>query len=152
MLDKIDRKILEELQQNADRKIWELEKKLNIPRTTIHNRIQKLKREQVIRKIKAVVDREKLGRPLTVLVHLVITSKDSAHDIANKLKRLPEVEEVYILAGQFDIMAKVNLMGTKELGKFIFDQKAGLRSWPGIERTESMVVLDGFEDGVISSS
>ena len=71
MLDKNDHKILQELQQDAGRRIRELEKSTKLPRSTIHNRIKKLKKEKVIKKIKAVVDPEKLNLNVCVLIHVV---------------------------------------------------------------------------------
>jgi len=44
-MDKIDKKILSELQKDADRRIFQIEKATQIPRSTIHNRIKKLKKE-----------------------------------------------------------------------------------------------------------
>ena len=60
------------------------------------------------------------------------------------------MEEVYITAGVFDIVAKVRFKDNKSLSIFIFDDKKGLKSWDGVERTESMICLETItENGVL---
>ena len=145
-MDDIERKILNELQVNSDRSVTQLSKVLRLPRTTIHNRILKLKKQGVIERFKAILDMKKIGKPVTVLVHLVITSRESASEIAARLKKMHNVEDVYITAGQFDIVLKVRFESNEELSKFIFDSKIGLRSWPSVERTDSMIVLEKVKE------
>ncbi len=149
-MDKIDLQILTEVQKDADRRMYQLEKITRIPRSTIHNRIQKLKKEKTITKIKAVVDPEKLGLNVCVLIHIVVSFKKGVHAIANKLSQLPNVEEVYVTAGVFDIIAKVRFPSNKELSEFIFNDKTGLKVWDGVDRTESMICLESIkENGIL---
>ena len=145
-MDDIERKILNELQSNSDRSVTQLSKALRLPRTTIHNRILKLKKQGIIERFKAILNMKKIGKPVTVLVHLVITSKESAAEVASRLKKMHNVEDVYITAGQFDIIIKVRFESNEELSKFIFDSKTGLRSWSSVERTDSMIVLEKVKE------
>ena len=149
MLDKIDKDILRELQVDAKQKTYQLSKKLNIPRTTIHNRIRKLEKEGVIKNYKAIVDPKKLNKKLTVLIGIVTGLEAGSREVASKLAKIPHVEEVYIISGQFDILVKVRLRDTDELAKLIFSLESGLRSLHGITKTESMIVLGTEnEDGI----
>ena len=148
-MDDTDKKILNELQENSNRRVSELSKTLHLPRTTVHNRTQKLEKSGVIERYKAILNMRKIGKPVTVLVNIIITSKENAYEIAERLKKRDNVEEVYVTAGQFDIVVKVRLKDNEELSEFIFG-KTGLRSWPSVERTESMIVLQTLkENGVI---
>jgi Lrp/AsnC family transcriptional regulator for asnA, asnC and gidA len=150
MLDKIDRKVLEELQKDADRRIYQIKKATQIPRSTIHNRIKKLKKEKIITKIKAVVDPLKLELNVCVLVHIVTSSRKGAHAIAERLAKTRNVEEVFITAGVFDIIAKARFKSNNELSDFIFNDKTGLKVWEGIERSESMICLETVkENGIL---
>lgn len=150
MIDKIDSIILEELQKNADRRIHEFEKEIKLPRSTIHNRIQKLKKQGIIRKIKAVVEPAKIGLNVCVMIHIIVSFKKGVHEIAQKIAKMPNVEEVYITAGVFDIIAKIRFKDNKELSDFIFNDKTGLKVMEGIERTESSICLENIkEDGII---
>lgn len=145
-MDDIDRRILNELQVNSARNTTQLAKVLNLPRTTIHNRIVKLQNEKAILRYKAILDMKKIGKPVCALVHIVISSREGAYEVAAKLKKMKNIEEIYITAGQFDIIAKVRLKDNEELSDFIFNSKTGLRSWPSVERTDSMIVLDKIKE------
>ena len=145
MLNQRDFRILAELERDSSQKISIMARKLNMPRSSLHARIKRLEKDGIIRTYKAITDNEKIGRPLTVIVHIVITSKQSAKEIAERLKKMHNVEEVYIVAGPFDIIIKIRLRSTSELAKFIFGEN-GLRSWQGVERTESMIVLSAEKE------
>ncbi len=151
-MDEIDKQILVELQKDADRRMYQLEKITKIPRSTIHNRIQKLKKDKIVTRIKAVVDPEKLNLNVCALIHVVVSFKKGVHAIAQKLSNLKNVEEIYITAGVFDIIAKVRFKSNKELSEFIFNDKTGIKIWDGVERTESMICLETIkENGVLES-
>lgn len=153
MLDEIDKKVLDELQKNADRKIHQLEKATQLPRSTIHHRIKNLKKQGVIKNIKAVIDPVKLGLYLCVLVHIVTSSAEGVHEIARKISLMKNVEEVYITLGEFDIIAKVRLKDNKELADFIFNDKTGLKVMKGILRTESTSCVEAVkEEGILEAA
>ncbi|RMF55719.1 Lrp/AsnC family transcriptional regulator [Candidatus Woesearchaeota archaeon] len=149
MLDEIDKKILYELQINSKRTTSQLAKVINAPRTTIHNRIKKLERTGVIRKYKAIVEPKKVGRPITVFINIVISSKKMPMSIVERLKKNDLFEEIYIVSGPIDIVVKTHLRNLEELSKLAL-AVGGLRSWEGVERTESMIVIStAKENGVI---
>ena len=149
MVDKIDALLLDELQKDSSRKIHELAKQLRLPRSTVYNRIKRLEQEGVIKGYKAVVDAEKIGRPVTAFVN-VITSGLNQKEIARHLSGLGMVEEVFVVTGPYDLIAKVRLKDNAELGKFVFDEKTGVKSMKSTLRTESHVVMETLkENGVV---
>lgn len=85
MVDETDLKIILAVQEDADRRMADLEKKLLIPRSTIHNRIQRLKKTGVISHIRAVVNPKKIALPVTVIVHIVVSFKNGVHAVAQQL-------------------------------------------------------------------
>ncbi|MFH1399177.1 MAG: Lrp/AsnC family transcriptional regulator [Candidatus Woesearchaeota archaeon] len=149
-MDQIDQQILSEIQKSSDKKVYQIARKLNLPRSTVHNRIKKLEKDKIILSYKAIVDPKKLGKDVTAFIHIIISAKQSANEIAQKLKPLPNIEAVYLIAGQYDLIALARFSNTSELSDFIYDGQKGLRIWPGVERTESMIVLaTAKENGVI---
>ncbi len=152
MLDKTDALLLEELQKDSSRKIHELAKLLRLPRSTVYNRIKRLEQDGVITGYKAVVDSAKAGRPVTVFVNIVTTGH-SQKEVAKHLSSLGIVEEVFVVTGPYDLIAKVRLKDNTELGKFIFDERAGIKGLKSTLRTESNVVLETLkENGAIPVS
>ncbi len=67
-LDSKDKKILEQLQNNARQTIAEIAKKTSLPRDVVVYRIKKLEQSKVIRAHHTLLNPQKLGYPLYVYV------------------------------------------------------------------------------------
>ncbi|MFC1741557.1 Lrp/AsnC family transcriptional regulator [Nanoarchaeota archaeon] len=144
-LDKKDLLILDELKANAKLTTGQISRKLRIPVTTVHNRIKKLEKEGVVEGYTVRVNHKKLGRPvvayilITVMYVLPGTGKKIKQDeLALRLKRFSEVEEVNIMAGVTDILIKVRVDSVDGLNDFIIKK---LRSVDGVDKTQTMMVL-----------
>ncbi len=53
------------------------------------------------------------------------------------LKKLPEVKELHILFGEWDMLCKVEVENTDALGTFVINN---IRSLPGVRLTSTMIV------------
>ena len=108
-LDAIDRRILRELQTDATIPVAELAERVGLSQTPCWKRVKRLTDEGVIARKVALLDREKLDLGLVVFVSL----KTSRHDEAwlaqfpRGASALPEVVEIYRLAGETDYLLKV---------------------------------------------
>jgi len=58
-------------------------------------------------------------------------------DVYEALKALPEVREIHILFGEWDIIAKLELPAPEALGTFVMDK---IRSLSGVKLTSTMIV------------
>ncbi|MEM0475644.1 MAG: Lrp/AsnC family transcriptional regulator [Candidatus Norongarragalinales archaeon] len=144
-LDDKDRRILELLEENAGLTRKKMARKLGLPLTTVHNRIEKLKREGVITRFTVSVDRKKLGYGISAFVSIVINypSKDFSQEaLAKNILKFPEVEEVAIVAGTTDLIAKIHTRDTDTLNEFVVKK---LRSLEGIDKTVTAVVMKEFK-------
>lgn len=109
LLDAIDRRILRELQTDATIPVAELAERVGLSQTPCWKRVKRLTDEGVIARKVALLDREKLDLGLVVFVSL----KTSRHDEAwlaqfpRGASALPEVVEIYRLAGETDYLLKV---------------------------------------------
>ncbi len=109
MIDEIDRKILFHLQEDANIPAAELAEKVGSSRTACWRRIRSLEETGYIRKQTALLDREKLGLPVTVFVNI----KTSHHEpgwlekFAATVDRFPEITEFYRMSGDVDYLLKV---------------------------------------------
>jgi len=143
-LDEKDLKLLDLLKENSRLTTSELSKKLEMPQTTIHNRIKKLRELGIIKRFSIDVARKKVGRGLvsfilcTVSYRTATGQKTNQLEIAHQIKALPEVEDVSIVTGEIDMIVKVSLKDVDELNDFIISK---LRNIEGIERTITSVVL-----------
>lgn len=58
-------------------------------------------------------------------------------DTYEALKALPEVKELHILFGEWDIIAKLELPAPEALGTFVMDK---VRTLPGVKLTSTMII------------
>jgi Lrp/AsnC family leucine-responsive transcriptional regulator len=134
MIDKTDRIILNELRQDAARPVTKLARYLDLPRSTLQHRIEKMRKSGVIKRTVAIPDYEKIGLPVTaiVLVTFLPTHKGSQHDVAQAIANIENIVEVHVVAGSWDIIVKARGSSLREIGELVVDK---LRRVPGVGQT-----------------
>lgn len=140
MVNQKDLEILEILKANCKLPSREISKLTGLPITTIHNRIKKMEKDGIIKAYVANIDNAKIGKNVQAFIQIRLkhSSPDSA---ANKLVRMHEIDEVYVISGTMDIMIKV---ATKDIDslQYFLDKIDKIEN---IERTTTSVVLKKFE-------
>jgi Lrp/AsnC family transcriptional regulator len=108
-MDRIDRKILALIQENADLGLAELSERVGLSQTPCWKRIQKLQAAGVIVKRVALLAPERLGLGLTVFVSVETADHSAAwlETFAEGVSAMPEVMELYRMAGDVDYMLRV---------------------------------------------
>ena len=118
--DETDRKILVELQQDADRSLDEIARAVGSSKTPVWNRIRKMREAGVVGPSTVVLDAEKLGFDATFFV-LIRTSEHEAgwqRRFLAALKARPEVQEAHRLAGDIDYILKVRCRNARAYDAF----------------------------------
>ena len=119
-LDDIDRKILSELQVNADQSLEEIAQKVCSSKTPVWNRIKKMKEYGVIGETISIINPERLGFEACFFVMI----RTSEHDLdwqekfLNALKNRPQVQEAHRLAGDIDYILKVRVKNARAYDEF----------------------------------
>ena len=110
-MDSTDRKILAILQEDASLSVGEIANRVNLSQTPCWRRIQKLQDSGVITKRVALVDPDALGLGLTVFVEIETGdhSKEWLKQFADAIARMPEVMEIYRMAGDVDYMLRITV-------------------------------------------
>lgn len=135
-IDLIDRQIIDALVEQPELNMSQLSEKLNIPKTTVYNRYEKLKEEKIISKgIK--VDKNFLYGEIVTFILIKIVSADQKI-VLNKLMEFREVEEAAIITGENDMIVRLRLKTVFELNTFILEK---LRKIEGIANSTSMISL-----------
>ena len=108
-MDSIDRKILELLQRDTTLSIAEIGAQVGLSQTPCWKRIQRLEAQGVIERRVALLNPEKLGLGLTVFVSIETNdhSQGWLQRFAETISALPEVVEIYRMAGDVDYMLRV---------------------------------------------
>lgn len=108
-MDNFDRKILALLQENSDIALAELSDRVGLSQTPCWKRIQKLQQAGIIAKRVALVVPERVGLGLTVFVSVETADHSAAwlQAFADGVSAMPEVLELYRMAGDVDYTLRV---------------------------------------------
>jgi len=108
-MDKIDRKLLALLQDDADRPLNALAEAVHLTPTPCWKRIQRLQREGVIRKKVVLCEPAKLNLGLTAFVAVRTTQHSDAwlKKFAAAVQTIPEIVEAYRMSGDIDYMLRI---------------------------------------------
>ncbi|WCN13411.1 AsnC family transcriptional regulator [Marinomonas mediterranea] len=105
-LDRIDRKLLRLLVEDSDRTYSELSELVFLSPPAVHERVQKLRKNSVIKGNHAVLDGPSLGCSLLSFLH--VESEGSVRmDALNEFYSIADVEEIHSVAGETNIIFKV---------------------------------------------
>jgi DNA-binding Lrp family transcriptional regulator len=139
-IDKVDRQILNVLQENAKTTHKEIAEKLFLTRTPVFDRIKKLERRGIIRKYVALLNPKKIDRGLTVLcfISLKVHGLKPVAEFQKEIQKNVKVMECYHLAGNFDFFLKVMVKDVEEYQSFALNDLSGINN---ISRVQSSFVL-----------
>jgi Lrp/AsnC family leucine-responsive transcriptional regulator len=145
-MDRIDRKILDELQRDGRLSITELAQRVGLSTSPCSERVRRLERDRVILGYHARVDPEALGRGLLVFVELTLSSKSSQvfEAVRQALLLEPRVIECHLISGSFDYLVKARLSAMREYRDLLGQI---LRQIPVPAQSNSYVVMEEIKEG-----
>ena len=108
-MDRTDLKILAILQEDASLSVAEVASRVNLSQTPCWRRIQRLEQQGVIQRRVAILDPDAIGLGLSIFVS--IESGDHSarwlSRFAEAVSALPQVMEVYRMAGEVDYLLRI---------------------------------------------
>lgn len=139
-LDRIDIKILNELQQNASLTNVELASRVNLSPSPCLARVRTLEKLGVIDRRIALLDPAVLGIGVTAFIQIklekqVQTSLDS---FTRSIDRLAQVMECYLMTGESDYMLRVMASDIEDLEDLIVNRLSRI---PGVSSIRSNLAL-----------
>ena len=143
-LDEKDLAILTLLQKNCRMTAREIARKINSPITTVFAKMRRMEHLEVIKEYKAILDSKKLNFGTTAFILASFSYRNgetplSQRVIAEQIARFPEVQDVHIISGDWDILIKIKEESVDAVGNFVIDK---LRTVKGIEKTLTCMVFD----------
>lgn len=134
-LDKIDKQILHELQNNARISNLELAEKVSLSPTPCARRVKQLEDSGIITQHVTLLNSEKLGLNLTAMIS--VTMEKHTADLFEKFERdaalLPEVMECYIVTGQdADFLIKALIRDMRHYEEFLLRRLTKLEGVSGV--------------------
>ena len=141
-IDKIDQRILEELERNGRLSIVELSTRVNLTNTPCSERVKRLEKTGYITGYRAILNMDQLGlgHLMVVQVSLAATGGDNSLEEFNKaISRVPEIESCLMLAGSFDYLLTVRTRDVAHFREVLGDQ---INKLPGVHQTSSFAVME----------
>jgi DNA-binding Lrp family transcriptional regulator len=139
-LDRIDRRILQNLQADGRITNIELARRVGITAPPCLRRVRALEEAGLIRGYHAALAQEALGYPVTVFAQVGLASQ--AESDLQAFERLvagwPEVREAHMLAGETDFILKIVATDWDSYQRFL---SAKLTSAPNVSHVKSAMTL-----------
>ena len=136
VLSDTDLKILQVLLEDARFSSRQIAKKVGVSVGTVLSRINRMEDEGLIKGYSVIMNHEKLGYELTVVMEVTV-SKGRLVEMEGEIAKIPNVCTVYDVTGLTDAFIIAKFKTREELGKFT----KRLLALPYIERTNTHVVL-----------
>ncbi|PCE30085.1 Lrp/AsnC family transcriptional regulator [Burkholderia ubonensis] len=105
-LDAFDRKLLMEVQRDAQTPQNELGARVNLSTAAVNRRLRRLAEDGVIERYTAVVSPEKVGYALTIVVNVEMESEqlDQIDAMKRTFEQCPQVQQCYYVTGEWDFV------------------------------------------------
>lgn len=144
-LSKIDKNILRIMQDNGRITYAELARQVGLTTTPCIERVKRLERDGFISHYSTVLNPEQLNAGLIVIVQIRLdrTSKDNFAQFKEAVLELPQVQECYLVSGNFDYMIKVRLADMAAYRVFL---EESLLSVPAVQESTSVVVMEAIKE------
>lgn len=135
VLDDIDKRIIEQLQQDGRRPYTQMAPAVGLSEAAVRQRVQRLLDGGVMQ-IVAVTDPRVMGYTRQAMIGVNVTG--DTRTVADQLSELPEVEYVVLTAGAHDLLVEVVVVDDEHLLDVLNDK---IRTIEGVRQTEAYIYL-----------
>jgi len=144
-LSKIDSNILRELQNDGRMTYAELARRVGLTTTPCMERVKRMERAGIIKGYTALLDPGYLKASLVVFVQIRLTrtSQDIFEEFKQAAIALEEVQECYLVSGNFDYLIKARVADMAAYRDFLGDT---LLTLPGVHESTSYVVMEQVKE------
>lgn len=147
VLDKYDRKLLAEVQQDARLPQNELGARVNLSTAAVNRRLKRLADAGAIEKYTALVAPAALGYALTIVATVEVESEQI--DLLDSMKRsfesCPQVQQCYYVAGEWDF---VLILAVRDMEQYNALTRRLFFSNNNVKRFKTLVAMDRVKTGL----
>ena len=139
-LDRIDRRILQHLQEDGRISNAELADLVHVSAATCHRRTRRLFEEGYIRSVRAEIAADKVDRGTLVMVGVELdrSTPESFGAFELAIRQLPFVLDCHLVAGDFDFFLKIRV---RDIADFNRPHGEQLIALPGVRQTRTFFVM-----------
>lgn len=137
VLDALDTALLDLLQRDASLPVRTLADRVGSSPATCQRRIAQLRASGVLQRQVAIVDRQRVGRPLTVFVQVELDRQNAAllTQFEQRMAALDDVMACYEVSGEFDFLIIVNAASMEQYHAFtreVFSSNNNVRNFKSL--------------------
>ena len=145
ILDRIDLRILNELQTNGRISNVELAKKVGLSATPCLERVKRLEANGFIQGYSARLNPMKLSASLLVFVEIRLsrTSPDVFEEFKSAVMDLSMIQECHLVSGDFDYLLKARVADMQAYRKLLGET---LLTLPGVSASRSYMVMEEVKE------
>ena len=140
-LDNVDKEIINALIIDSTLSYREVAKKVKVSVATVMNRVNKLKKEGIIKRYTTIIDYDKIGFDVEVLIEVRI-SKGKLFQVEKEIAHHPNVFAVYDLTGNFDAAILARFKNRKSMDAFL----KKIQTYDFVERTNTRLILNTIKE------
>jgi len=137
-IDRLDKKIINSLVNDARISYAELGKKFSVSPATIHVRVEKMKKSGIITGHRLTVEPKKLGYGVCCFIGITLKSAGDYPEVLEKLEKIEEVVEAYYTTGAYSIFSKIYCHSIDDLHWLLVDK---IQSIEKIRATDTIISL-----------
>ncbi len=138
-IDSTDRKILKYLIRDSRTKIVDIANYLGVTSAAIHQRLAKIKKEELIKEFTIKLDEKKLGYRTCAFVGIFMDKNSHYQDVVSRLERIDEVVETHYTTGKYALFIKIYSKDNDHLMQVL---NGKIQSIQGITQTETFISLE----------
>lgn len=143
IMDIKDSELLNALRQNARMPLSSLAAKLGMGRGTVRQRMSKLEKQGVIVRYTVDVDENRIGASHSAFVLIsFMPGTSSQRDVADNIAAIPGIDELYLVSGSWDMIARIHAETLEGIGSIVIDR---LRSVSGVSSTQTCSVFSSVK-------
>lgn len=137
-LDDVDRMVIQMLVSDARLSVRAIARGIGMSAGAISDRIARLEHEGVITGYQANLSPAALGYGMLAIINLRMRHGPSLNEALERLTQIPEVEHIYVVTGQADLIVHVRIRDHHHLSEVLFDQ---VWWFEGFEHSETAVAM-----------
>jgi len=137
-IDKLDRKILEIISQNARIPFKDVAEVCNVSRAAIHQRVQKMIEMKVIVGSGYHIDTRVLGFNTCTYIGVKLERGSLYKDVVPEFEKIPEIVECHFTTGPYTMLIK---MYARDNEHFMELLNGKIQEIPGVISTETLISL-----------
>jgi len=148
-LDRFDHAILQVLAAEGRISITDLARRIGLSKSPTQARLKRLEQARVITGYRALIDPIRLGLDHVSFVELRLSdTREAALEAFNAaVRKIPEIEQVHLIAGNFDYLMKVRTQNMNDYRRVLAEKISTL---PHVSNTTTYVAMQAIKETTLS--